>query len=139
MLFQVTFDCENPHRLAAWWAEFLGWTVEPSDAAFIRKMIDEGHAAPEDAIEYDGQLVWRTGQAINPPAPIAAPRVLFQVVPEGKTVKNRVHLDVRAGTHDVEERRAWLRDHGAVAIGGGQQGPHSWITYRDPEGNEFCL
>lgn len=138
--FQVTFDCANPHRLAAWWAQFLGWEVEPSNEAFIRQMIEAGHATADDAIEYEGVLVWKTGQAINPPAGVIAPRVLFQWVPEGKSVKNRVHLDVRAAVAaDIPATREWLLANGAQEIGRGQQGPHSWVVYQDPEGNEFCL
>ncbi len=138
MAVQVTFDCADPHRLAAWWADLLGWTVEPQDAAFIQQMIDGGFASADDAIDHEGRLVWRAGCAINAPEGTAAPRILFQLVPEAKTVKNRVHLDLRAGA-EVEAMRSRAVELGAVAIGGGQQGPHSWITYLDPEGNEFCL
>jgi hypothetical protein len=138
MTVQVTVDCSDPHRLAAWWAELLGWQVEPQDAAFIQRMIDGGYAAAEDAIVVDGRLVWRTGCAINAPDGTPAPRILFQWVPEEKTTKNRVHLDLRAGS-DTEPARARAVEMGAVAIGGGQQGPHSWVTFTDPEGNEFCL
>lgn len=138
MTVQVTVDCADPHRLAAWWADLLGWAVEPQDAAFIERMIDGGYATADEAIIHDGRLVWRAGCAINAPEGVAAPRILFQLVPESKSVKNRVHLDLRAGD-DVEAMRTRAVDLGAVAIGGGQQGPHSWVTYQDPEGNEFCL
>jgi hypothetical protein len=65
--------------------------------------------------------------------------VLFQVVPEPKTVKNRVHLDLHVGA----ERRAEVVDR-LLAAGGqvlweGQQGPNTWVTMADPEGNEFCV
>lgn len=138
MTVQVTVDCADPHRLAAWWADLLGWSVEPQDPAFIERMIDEGLATADEAIVHDGQLVWRAGCAINAPAGLAAPRILFQLVPETKATKNRVHLDLRAGD-EVEAMRARAVDLGAVPIGGGQQGPHFWVTYQDPEGNEFCL
>ena len=65
--FQVTFDCVDPHVLAEWWAEALGWTVEPSDPEFIRRMIAEGHATPADTREHRGALVWKDGAAINHP------------------------------------------------------------------------
>lgn len=139
MTVQVTFDCSDPHRLAAWWAELLQWVVEPQDPAFIRSMIDGGFASEEDAIDFEGQLVWRTGAAINPPEGALAPRILFQWVPEGKAVKNRVHLDLRVGDTDPEAARARAEAMGAVPVGGGAQGPHRWTTYVDPEGNEFCL
>ena len=66
-VFQVVFDCAEPHRLAAWWAEALGWTVEPTDEAFIRRMIAEGHATDADTTTWAGQLVWREGAAIRHP------------------------------------------------------------------------
>jgi hypothetical protein len=82
--FQVTADCADPHGLADWWAETLGWRVEPSDEAFIRRMIAEGYATEEDTTVHGGSLVWRSGAAINhPDGPDRAPRVLFQLVPEG--------------------------------------------------------
>ena len=138
MTVQVTFDCAEPHRLAAWWAELLGWNVEPQDPIFIRRMIDEGHASADDTAIVNGGLVWRAGCAINAPADTTAPRILFQEVPEPKSAKNRVHLDLRT-LDDADAQRARAVDMGAVAIGGGRQGPHSWVTYIDPEGNEFCL
>lgn len=138
MTVQVAVDCAEPHRLAAWWADLLGWTVEAQDPSFIQRMIDEGHATADEAFVFEGSLVWRAGCAINAPDGTPAPRILFQSVPEAKTTKNRVHLDLRAGA-DVEGQRARALELGARAIGGGQQGPHSWVTYLDPEGNEFCL
>lgn len=136
---QVTFDCSEPHPLAAWWAALLGWDVEPQDAAFIRRMIDEGHATEAETIVYEGNLVWRTGAAVTPPEGARAPRILFVEVPEGKVVKNRVHLDLRPDSDDREADRARAVEMGAVAIGSGRQGPHSWVVFTDPEGNEFCL
>jgi predicted enzyme related to lactoylglutathione lyase len=65
--------------------------------------------------------------------------VLFQRVPEPKTVKNRVHLDVRVGRDRVDEEVARLTARGATVLHHGQQGPYSWVTIADPEGNELCL
>jgi predicted enzyme related to lactoylglutathione lyase len=65
--------------------------------------------------------------------------MLFQLVPEPKTVKNRMHLDVRIGTDDVERTVAALTARGAKFLHTGRQGPHSWVTLADPEGNEFCV
>ena len=94
--FQVTIDCSAPHVLADWWAEVLGWEVEAQDEAFIRRMVDGGYATEDDTMRHRGALVWRMGAAIISPEP-GRPRVLFQHVPEPKTVKNRLHLDVRVG------------------------------------------
>ncbi|HXT89984.1 MAG TPA: VOC family protein, partial [Trebonia sp.] len=138
--FQVTVDSGDPHGLADWWAETLGWQVEPQDEAFIRRMISAGHAADSDTKLHNGALVWREGAAIrHPEGTERAPRVLFQLVPEAKTVKNRVHLDVRIGADDVERAVAGLTARGAKFLHTGQQGPYSWVTLADPEGNEFCV
>jgi hypothetical protein len=139
--FQVVVDCSDPHGLADWWAEAIGWAVEPTDEAFIRRMIDEGRATADDTTEHRGQLVWREGAAIRYPDAEARPggRILFQLVPEPKTVKNRLHLDVRIGRENVEAELARLTAHGGTFLHRGQQGPFSWVTIADPEGNELCL
>jgi hypothetical protein len=138
--FQVTVDSEDPHALADWWAETLGWQVEPQDEAFIRRMISAGHATDDDTKRHNGALVWKVGAAIRHPEGLArAPRVLFQAVPEGKTVKNRLHLDVRIGADDLEQAVAGLTARGANFLHRGQQGPQVWVTLADPEGNEFCV
>jgi len=141
-VFQVVFDCAEPHRLAAWWAEALGWTVEPTDEAFIRRMIAEGHATDADTTTWAGQLVWREGAAIrhpDDPEQGTRRRILFQLVPEPKVVKNRVHLDVWVGPDAVEAETTRLVAAGATISHRGQQGPHHWVTLIDPEGNELCL
>jgi hypothetical protein len=140
--FQVVVDCADPHTLADWWAEALGWAVEPSDEAFIRKMIEQGHATEDDTTTHRGVLVWKIGAAIRPPAGQEnGPhrRILFQSVPEPKTVKNRVHLDVRVGKENVESELERLTARGATFLHRGRQGPYSWVTIADPEGNELCL
>lgn len=138
---QVTVDCADPHVLADWWAETLGWQVEPQDEAFIRSMIDQGFATEAETRVYGGRLVWRTGAAINPPPEHGQQlRLLFQEVPEAKSVKNRVHLDLRVPEgEDVEAVRTRLLERGATRLHEGRQGPHSWVTMTDPEGNEFCV
>ena len=136
--FQVTIDSAAPHPLADWWAETLGWEREPTDEAFIRRMVDAGHAAESDTTVHDGRLVWAVGAAIRHPTG-AAPRVLFQLVPEPKTVKNRVHLDVRVGPEELDDEVARLTARGATVLHHGQQGPYTWVTLADPEGNELCL
>jgi hypothetical protein len=140
--FQVAVDCADPHALADWWADALGWTVEPSDEQFIRRMIDEGHATEDDTTTHNGALVWKEAAAIShPDDPGRGPRrrILFQRVPEPKTVKNRVHLDVRVGAGNVEAELARLTANGAMFLHRGRQGPHTWVTIADPEGNELCL
>ena len=123
--FQVTFDCAEPVRVARFWAEVLGYDVVSPPPE------DEGSwAACTDP----------TG---------ANPRLYFQRVPEGKVVKNRVHLDVRVGTGLVgDERLGVLESEGArlEALGArrfqlleADEENESCLVMLDVEGNEFCL
>jgi hypothetical protein len=103
-------------------------------------MIGEGYASEADTTVHNGALVWKEGAAIRHPEGLQrAPRVLFQLVPEAKTVKNRMHLDVRVGAGDVESAVGKLTARGATFIHNGRQGSHTWVTLADPEGNEFCV
>jgi hypothetical protein len=140
---QLVVDCADPHRLADWWADTLGWSVEPQDADFIRSMIAQGHASDDDTTNHRGSLVWKEGSAIRPDVTTLAepgPRILFQLVPEKKTVKNRLHLDIRISPDTtVEGEVARLVAAGATELHQGRQGPHRWTTLADPEGNEFCV
>lgn len=136
--FQVAIDCRAPHELADWWAEALGWAVEPQDEEFIRRMIDAGHATEAATTTHRGRLVWKDGAAINPPEP-GPPRVLFQAVPEPKAGKNRLHLDLRTGPDRQDAEVERLTGMGARELWRGRQGPHTWVTMADPEGNEFCV
>ncbi|MET9205649.1 VOC family protein [Streptomyces bacillaris] len=136
---QITFDCAQPERLARFWCEVLGYVApEPPD----------GFATWDD---YNGSLPPEKRDAwfacTDPSG--AGPRLFFQRVPEGKTAKNRVHLDVRAGTGLVgAERLATLeaeRDR-LVALGAvcqqvlvADEENESCILMQDIEGNEFCL
>jgi len=136
---QVTFDCASPERVARFWCEVLGYVVPPPP---------EGYASWE---QLDRELPEeRQGSAyacIDPNG--VGPRLFFQRVPEGKVVKNRVHLDVRVGTGLVgEERLAALEAECArlVALGAvrerlmrGDGFNESCIVMQDIEGNEFCL
>jgi Glyoxalase-like domain len=137
--FQVAIDCADPHVLAGWWAEAIGWDVEPQDEAFIKRMIAEGHATDDDTRTYDGKLVWKTGAAIRHPDGGPRDRILFQSVPEPKTVKNRVHLDIRVGQENIDTERDRLTGIGATYVRDGHEGPHRWYVLLDPQGNELCI
>ncbi len=114
-----------------------GLAVEQQDEDFINKMIAEGYASAADTATHHGRLVWTE----HPDGPDSGPRnrILFQQVPEAKTVKNRWHLDVRVGADNVQQQVAGLVARGATFLHEGQQGPHTWVTMADPEGNEFCI
>ncbi len=137
--FQVTFDCAEPERLARFWCEVLGYVVPPPPEGFVTW--DEFHQTqpPEDR---DSSFA-----CLDPTG--VGPRLYFPRVPEGKVVKNRLHLDVRVGTGLVgEERLAALEAECArlVALGAKRvrllpaDGVNeSCLVMQDIEGNEFCL
>ncbi|MCX6395323.1 MAG: VOC family protein [Propionibacteriales bacterium] len=136
---QVTFDCVQPERVARFWCEVLGYVVPPPPPGFVDwDAFDRSLPA-----EHQGSAF-----ACVDPAGVG-PRLFFQRVPEVKTVKNRVHLDVRVGTGLVgEERVAALESECArlVALGGTRLQLHladgineSTLVMADVEGNEFCL
>lgn len=140
---QIAVDATKPHELADWWAETLDWAVEPQDEGFIRSMIEQGFATEAETMQYNGKLVWRTGAAIRPPEELDAKpptrRILFQTVPEKKTIKNRIHWDVNLAGADKDAVRSALEARGATFLWTANEGPHSWHTMADPEGNEFCI
>lgn len=138
---QTAVDSVDPHAQADWWAQTLGWVVEPSDGGFIRSMIEQGFAAEKDTRVHRGTLVWREAAAICPPGEVGSrhrTRILFQVVPEPRWGKNRVHWDVLTGG-DIDALRTELEGRGAAYRGTHSQGPHTWHVMTDPEANEFCL
>jgi hypothetical protein len=137
--FQVTFDCAEPERVARFWCEVLGYVIPPPPEGFPTREDYDRSLPPE-----------KRGAAFACSDPTGVgPRLFFQRVPEGKVVKNRVHLDVRVGTGLVgEERLAVLEAECArlVALGAvrGQllladEENESCQVMQDVEGNEFCL
>lgn len=138
---QITFDCADPDALASFWADALGYQLQPPPGGFESwEAALEAFGVPRDE--------WNSRSAIIP-LDGSHPRIFFQRVPEGKTVKNRVHLDVRAAPgfegeermNALEAEATRLEALGAtrayrVEPGGMDAG---FISMLDPEGNEFCL
>jgi hypothetical protein len=135
---QIVFDCADPHRLAGFWAAATDYEVEDHHD-LIEGLIAQGHATLDDSvIDMDGRLAWRDAAACRSPE-TGRPRLLFQVVPEPKTVKNRVHVDLHVGDEQREALVERLLALGAKKLWDGQQGPYRWITLADLEGNELCV
>jgi catechol 2,3-dioxygenase-like lactoylglutathione lyase family enzyme len=136
---QVTFDCADPERLARFWCEVLGYVVPPPPDGF-----ETWEEAERDlpAEEQGASFACADPNGVGP-------RLYFQRVPEGKVAKNRVHLDVRAGTGLVgDERLRVLEAEGArlVELGAvrvrllpADEENESCLVMQDIEGNEFCL
>jgi hypothetical protein len=106
---ELCVDCHDPQALATFWAEVLGYEAKKED----------------DEVFVEGP----SG---------SGPIILFARVPESKTVKNRLHIDVNPIDRDQEEEVERLERLGANRIDIGQ-GNVSWVVMADPEGNEFCV
>jgi len=108
----VCVDSTDPHRLAMFWEAALGWrrTYEVEDQV----VLEPPSGSPEEGV---------------------VPDLLFLKVPEAKSVKNRLHLDLRPDDQATEVAR--LEDLGARRVSVGQDDDVSWVVLADPEGNEF--
>ena len=110
-LGNITFDCENPARVADFWGAALGYNVEKHSEEFA--------------------------VATNPDG--SRPYYLFIKVPESRTVKNRVHVDLGADNREAEIERL-------IGLGATRGDTHkmaefgiTWTVLQDPEGNELCV
>lgn len=114
----TTVDCGNAYELSEWWKPVLGYTDLPDDPN------EPGH---EECMILD---------------PDSGHRILFIETPDTKSVKNRVHLDLRPREGTRDEELARLLAHGATEVADlrGKYGPGTgWVVLADPEGNEFCI
>jgi hypothetical protein len=124
----VVFDCARPSQLAAFWAAALGgYAQRPYDAAEIARL----RALGVEDLADDPTVVLD-------PADAGRPTIFFVRVPEPKTAKNRVHLDLRPdGPMEAEVARLLALGARQLAAVGGEAG--RWTVLADPEGNEFCV
>ena len=117
---EVVVDCHDPRRLAEFWSEVLGYEI-----------IDDSE---DGIVEIAGEE--QTPEAMR--RGIVPPTILFAVVPEEKTVKNRLHIDLRPVDRTSAEEVERILALGARRVDVGQ-GEQSWTVLADPEGNEFCV
>ena len=117
---ELAIDCADPQVLARFWCLVLGYEVRDED----------------DGLVTIGSPVVPEGKNRLGPVP---PSLTFARVPEGKIVKNRLHLDVNATDREQDEEVRHLLDLGAQHADVGQTGDESWVCLTDPEGNEFCV
>ncbi|MEP1123774.1 MAG: VOC family protein [Ilumatobacter sp.] len=128
---QITVDAADPRGLGAFWCEVLGYQEQPPPDGF-----DDWDQAL-DAMGIDRSDPNRACAIVDPDG--VGPRVFFLKVPEAKTAKNRMHLDVHTDPARLHLRRDELVDLGAVVVEEFDEPEGHWITLLDPEGNEFCL
>jgi catechol 2,3-dioxygenase-like lactoylglutathione lyase family enzyme len=114
----TTVDCRNAFELSQWWKQVLGYVDIEGDPN------EPGH---EECMIRDPE----TGH-----------RLLFIEVPDEELPAKRIHFDVRPRERSREEEVEWLRTYGATEVADhrGKYGPGSgWVTFADPEGNQFCV
>jgi predicted enzyme related to lactoylglutathione lyase len=113
-LTEIVVDATDPGRLARFWGEVLGWPVIDEE--------DRGFSWISASGDYT-----------------ANPMIVFVPVPEAKSVKNRVHLDLNPSGNDQDAELERLFALGATRADVGQSDDVPWVVLADPEGNEFCL
>jgi hypothetical protein len=122
--YTVVIDCQDLHAQARWWADVLDWQLAfeaDSEAAIVPKHEQDRPLSAEE---------W----------PAVGPGMVFVPVPEGKTIKNRLHIDL--APHITDDRDALIDSllaRGATRVDVGQDESASWTVLADPEGNEFCV
>ncbi|MEV4629163.1 VOC family protein [Micromonospora sp. NPDC049523] len=134
---QVAFDAADPHALARFWAEALRYQQE-DHSALVGQLLDGGQLQEHEVIEVDGRRAFRDVATCTDPDG-TGPRLFFQRVPEPKTAKNRVHLDLQVGPEVAKAEVERLLELGAtIAWVTSDRGPVN-TTLHDPEGNELCV
>ncbi|MFE5617204.1 VOC family protein [Streptomyces sp. NPDC056524] len=108
-MYHVVVDSHDPRAQARFWAQVLDWKI----------LYEDEHEVVIGADEY------------------ALPGLCFLPVPESKTVKNRLHIDLTPDDRDAEVER--IVELGARRIDIGQGEDATWVVLADPEGNEFCV
>jgi hypothetical protein len=119
----IVFDSPHPASAARFWAQALdGYEIAPYDEEELDRLRSVGIDDPED-----------DPTVLLVAADDSLPRIFFQLVPEGKQAKNRIHLDLSAADAVAEVERL-------CALGATVQAEREdWITMQDPDGNEFCV
>lgn len=130
--WQLTIDAHDPHAQADFWAAALGAELE-DNSALIARVLEQGWAQQDATLVRHGRRYWRDLVAVRG----AGPRLLFQRVPEAKTVKNRLHLDLHVGEDRIRPEVERLVALGAVEGREWREVGGHWIAMTDPEGNEF--
>ncbi|MFF8969831.1 VOC family protein [Streptomyces sp. NPDC014995] len=144
--WKLVVDSADPHAQADFWAAALHYEVE-DNSALIERLLEVGALPGEATVEYHGRPAFRDLIAVrHPEDPFDAGsgtglgrRLLFQRVPEAKTAKNRLHLDLHPGDGRREGEVERLTALGASVLREVKEPSGSWVVMADPEGNEFCV
>ncbi|MFD7552535.1 VOC family protein [Streptomyces sp. NPDC059816] len=144
--WKLVVDAGDPHAQAAFWAAALGYEIE-DNSALIERLLGFNAVTEDQTVESGGRRAWRDLIAVrHPDDPFDGDtgaglgrRLLFQRVPEPKTVKNRLHIDVHTPSGERATEEARLIALGASVLHRVTEPAGGWVLMADPEGNEFCL
>ncbi|MEU6255243.1 VOC family protein [Streptomyces sp. NPDC047043] len=144
--WKLVIDCADPRAQADFWAAALHYEVEDNDA-LIQRLLELGALPREATVEFHARLAFRDLIAVrHPDDPYdkdsgtgLGRRLLFQRVPEAKTAKNRLHLDLHPGEGRRESEVGRLEGLGASVLRRVKEQGGEWVVMADPEGNEFCV
>ncbi|MGA5036232.1 VOC family protein [Streptomyces capoamus] len=144
--WKLVIDAADPHTQADFWAAALHYTAE-DNSALVERLLSAGALPGEATVEYHGRPAFRDLIAVRHPDDPYDPetgtglgrRLLFQRVPEPKTGKNRLHLDLHPGPERRAAEVARLRALGARVVREVKEPAGQWVLMADPEDNEFCV
>jgi hypothetical protein len=144
--WKLVIDSTNASAQADFWAAALEYEVE-DPSALIQQLLTAGRIGAEAVVEHRGRQIFRGYAAIRHPEDAydetsgigRGRRLLFQEVPERKSGKNRLHIDVHGEPGGLDMLVARLEELGATRVREVDKGPAgNWWIMQDPEGNEFC-
>ncbi|MDF3301935.1 VOC family protein [Streptomyces tropicalis] len=144
--FKLVVDADDPHAQADFCAAALHYEVE-DNSALVARLLETGALARTDTVESHGRPAFRDLVAVRHPddpwdeqrGTGLGRRVLFQRVPEPKTGKNRLHLDLHPGEGRRAQEVVRLEGLGAKVLRQISEPSGGWVVMADPEGNEFCV
>lgn len=144
--WKLVIDAVDPHAQADFWAAALHYEAE-DNSAFVARLLELGALPVEATVEHHGRLAFRDLIAVRHPndpydterGTGLGRRLLFQRVPEAKSVKNRLHLDLHPGDGRTEAEIERLERLGARVLRHVREPGGEWRVMTDPEGNEFCV
>jgi len=113
VISEIAIDCKNPMLVAKFWCEVLGYEVREEAAGLV--------------------TIGRRGDGSNEAV------ICFAQVPEEKSIKNRMHLDLRPQGSSQQDEVDRVLALGAQYADVGQRDDEDWVVLYDPEGNGFCV
>ena len=144
--WKLVIDAADPHAQADFWAAALHYEAE-DNSALVQQLLEMGALPAAATVDFHGRPAFRDLMAVrHPDDPYdkdrgtgLGRRLLFQRVPEPKTTKNRLHLDLHPGPDNREAEVERLTTLGASVLRRVTEPAGAWVVMTDPEGNEFCV